>query len=238
MKQLAHANPSVQQPAPEPGKRAWNPLVAKAAGCLAAAGLLFSGCMAPRYNVFRPVAAHTAQEPVLLTEDIYRAFERAVCTSTNYRVEISGRDGAFGPFSYRATRREGEDWFYRFARSIASGKRERSPEVQIGPSSQSFMLPIEPTGNFGSSVIVVTYNNLVSISFLNPQGSWEEISTSVRDSASGLRFEVLYSQRGNKLIVLASPADLEDGMPGFISALAVDLGTGRLELRDYLPAAK
>lgn len=237
MKQLAHANPSAQQPAPEP-RKARSPLVAKIAGCAIAAGLFFPGCMAPRYDVFRPAATHTAQESVPLTEDIYRAFEHAVRTSPNYHVEISGRDGAFGTFSYRAVRREGEDWFYRFARSLPFGERERSPEVQVGPGSQSFMLPIEPTGNFGGSIIVVTYNNFVSISFPNPLGSWEETSTRLRDSASGLRFEVLYSQRENTLIVLASPTDLEDGMPGFISAVAIDLGTGRLALRDYLPPAK
>jgi len=193
--------------------------------------------MAPAYDVFNPRSPRGAEGAATLTEDIHRSFLNKVRNSPNYRVEISGRDGAIGPYSYRLVRREGEERVYRFARSLPSGERGMSPEVQLGPDSQSFRLPIEPTGNFACDVVANTRGNLVSFSFLNPQGSWEEISTTLRDSPS-LRFEALYSRRDNKLIVLASPTDLEDGMPGFISTLAVDLGTGRLELRDYLPAAK
>ncbi len=196
-----------------------------------------AGCMAPNYDVFNPRSPRGAEAVATLTEDIHRSFLQKVRRSPDYRVEISGRDGAIGPYSYRLVRREGEDRFYRFAPSLPSGERERSPEVQLGPGSQSFRLPIEPTGNFACDVLVNTRGNFVSFSFTNPEGSWEEISTTLKDSPS-LRYEALYSPREGRLLVLASPTDLEGGMPNFISTASLDLRSGGLELRDYLRQAK
>ncbi|NYZ60447.1 hypothetical protein H0O01_01985 [Candidatus Micrarchaeota archaeon] len=242
MKQLTHANPSLQQPASEPRKIARSPLVAKIAGCAVAAGLFFSGCMAPRYNVFEPRPARTG-EAVPLNEDIYRAFEHGLRTSHN-RVEISGRGGAFGSWSYRLRSRDGNVLNYEFKRNTLPPNRPATM-VAIGPGSESFNIRIpEPTGIAGSDILVVTEindaTNIATLRYQNPQGAWEiiDIEFPRRLVGANPKFDVMLSRDGNKMLIVASPTPLEDGMPSAIVAAVFNLQDGRIIPSDYLPPAK
>lgn len=241
MKQPAYANPSVQQPAPEP-RKARGPLVEKIAGCAVAVGLFFSGCMAPRYNIFEPRPAQTGQATPL-TEDVYRAFEHGLRTS-HHRVEIFGRSGAFGSWSYHLKSRDGEARNYEFTRNTPSPNRPATM-VRIGPGSESFNIELqEPTGISASDILVVTEinedTNIATLRFLNSQGAWEiiDIEFPRRLIGGSPKFDVILSPRGDELIIIASPMQLEDGMPSALIAAVFSLRDGRITPRDYLPPAK
>jgi len=183
----------------------------KRAGAVCAV-LLATACVMPsnNFDIFSPSNGRGATIP--LTEGISRSFERATWRSANYRVELSGEDGAFGSWAYYRLKQSNvtDLVFYEIQPNISQFHDEETVAYVGVGSGDFFNVRPEPARLVGSDVFIAAHAGRVLFAYYNSLTAEYE-TTSVRFDSGMVgpehSVDVLYSERASSILVLFSSAD-------------------------------